>query len=58
MNPLQPSNEPATDELEALLVDEERTVVEKLDVPDDVRTELLEDIERRHEREVDEERAP
>ena len=56
MNPLHPTNEPTTDELEALLVDEERTVVEKPEVPDDVRSELLEDIERRHEREIDEER--
>lgn len=58
MNPLHPGNEPTTDELEALLVDEERSVAEKPDVPDDVRTELLEDIERRHEREIGEERAP
>ena len=56
MNPLHPENEPAADELEALLVDEERAVVERPDVPDDVRSELLEDIERRHEREIDEER--
>jgi hypothetical protein len=58
MDPLHPSNEPTTEELEALLVDEERSVAENPDVPDDVRTELLEDIERRHEREIDEEREP
>lgn len=58
MNPLHPSNEPSTDQLEALLIDEERDVVEKPDVPEDVRTELLEDIERRQEREIDEESAP
>ena len=39
MNSFHPDNESTTDELQALLVD----------VPDDVRTELLEDIERRHE---------
>ena len=56
MNPPRPNNEPTTEELEALRDDEERDIAEKPDVPDDVREELFEDIERRHEVEIDEER--
>ncbi len=49
--------EPTRIELEKLLEAEELRVAEELEVPDDVKEEILVDIERRHEADLEEERA-
>jgi hypothetical protein len=56
MNPVRPNNEPTTEELQALLNDEERSIAERPDVPDAVRGEIIDDIERRQDAEIEEER--
>ncbi len=50
-----PEKNPNTDEFERLLDDEDRELLEKPDVPDDVKAEVTERLERRHEDELDEE---
>lgn len=49
--------EPTRKELEELLEDEERQVAAESGVPDDVKEEILLDIERRREADLEEERA-
>jgi len=49
--------EPTAAELEVLLEDEELRVAEELEVPDDVKEEILQNIERRHEADIEEEQA-
>ncbi len=44
-----PEKKPNTDEFETLLDDEDRELLEKPDVPDDVKAEVTERLERRHE---------
>ena len=54
MDSIRPTDlEPTREELEALLDDEELSVARELEAPDEVKEELLEDVERRHD--VDEE---
>ncbi len=50
-----PENDSKTDEFETLLDDEDRELLEKPDVPDDVKAEVTERLERRHEKELEEE---
>jgi hypothetical protein len=58
LDPIRPTDlEPTPDELDALLESEDRHVAEKLDVPDDVKEELLENIRRRHESDEETARA-
>jgi hypothetical protein len=58
MNPMRPTDlEPTAAELEVLLEDEELRVAEELEVPDDVKEEILQNIERRHEAAIEEEQA-
>jgi hypothetical protein len=58
MDPIRPTDlEPTAAELEALLESEELQITEKLEVPDEVKEELLENIERRHEADREETRA-
>jgi len=58
MNPMRPTDlEPTAAELEVLLEDEELRVAEELEVPDDVKEEILQNIERRHEADIEEEQA-
>ncbi len=47
-----PENDPNTDEFETLLDDEDRELLEKPDVPDDVKAEVTERLERRHDDEA------
>ena len=46
---MRPSDEPIEDEVEEVLSDEERQVLERPDVPDEVKTEIDERQERRRE---------
>jgi len=58
MNPMRPTDlEPTAPELEVFLEDEELRVAEELEVPDDVKEEILQNIERRHEADIEEEQA-
>jgi hypothetical protein len=50
-----PDNEPDSEEIETLLDDEDRGVLERPDVPDDVKSEISERLERFHEEDLDEE---
>ncbi len=51
-----PENDHDTEEFETLLDDEDRELLERPDVPDDVKAEVTERLERRHdEEELDEE---
>jgi hypothetical protein len=55
VNPIRPTDlEPTAPELEALLDSEELQIAEKLEVPDEVKEELLEDVERRREHDREE----
>ena len=56
MDPTRPNDlEPTAEELDALLDSEDEQIADKLEVPDDVKEELLENIRRR--RESDQEHA-
>ena len=58
LDPIRPTGlEPTAAELEALLESEELHTVEQLEVPDEVKEEFLENIERRHEADQEEARA-
>lgn len=50
-----PENDPDSDEIETVLEDEERGLLDKPEVPDDVKSEVNERFERYHEEELDEE---
>lgn len=52
-----PKHEPLPQELERLLTDEERDALSRATVPDDVRAEIFERLERRSETEREEEQA-
>lgn len=52
-----PKHEPLPQELEGLLTDEERDALSRATVPDDVRAEIFERLERRSETEREEEQA-
>jgi hypothetical protein len=52
-----PDNEPLPQDLERLLTDEERDTLSRAAVPDEVRAEIFERLERRKEVELDEEHA-
>jgi hypothetical protein len=47
-----PENDSTTDEFETLLDDEDRELLERPDVPDDVKAEVTERLERRHDEEL------
>ena len=50
MESIRPTDlEPTRQELEALLDDEELRATTEVEIPDDVKEDLLEDVERRHE---------
>jgi hypothetical protein len=49
MNSVRPDNEPTPDDLEVLLDDQELRSTEKPEVPDEVKEERYEDVERRRE---------
>lgn len=54
MERIRPTDlEPTPEELEALLTGEELSVTHEPEVPDDVKEEILEDIERRRERDAE-----
>lgn len=58
MDRIRPTDlEPTAEELEVLLEEEELRVTHEPDAPDDVKEEILENIERRHETDEEEERA-
>jgi hypothetical protein len=48
-----PENEPDSEELENLLDDEDRRLLEKPDVPDEVKSEVSERLERWHDEELE-----
>lgn len=50
-----PENEPDSEEMRTLLEDEERGLLDKPEVPDEVKSEVNERLERVHEKELDEE---
>jgi hypothetical protein len=50
-----PENEPDSEQIESLLDEEEQKLLDRPDVPDDVKSELTERIERRHEADTREE---
>lgn len=52
-----PKHEPLPQELDRLLTDEERDTLSRTSVPDDVRAEIFERLERRNETEREEEQA-
>lgn len=52
-----PKHEPLPQELDALLTDEERDALSRPSVPDDVRAEIFEQLERRRELEREERQA-
>lgn len=52
-----PNHEPLPEEFERLLTEEERDALSRPGVPDEVRAEIFERLERRHEAEIDEEQA-
>lgn len=52
-----PNHEPLPQELDRLLTDEERDVLARSGVPDEVRSEIFERLERRREIEREEEQA-
>lgn len=52
-----PKHEPLPHELDRLLTDEERDTLSRTSVPDDVRAEIFERLERRNETEREEEQA-
>jgi hypothetical protein len=52
-----PRHEPLPDEIERLLTDEERDTLSRANVPDDVRAEIFERLERRREIDTDEAQA-
>lgn len=52
-----PKHEPLPQELDRLLTDEERDTLTRTTVPDDVRSEIFERLQRRNETELEEEQA-
>lgn len=52
-----PKHEPLPQEVDTLLTNEERDALARPGVPDDVRAEIFERLERRRETEIDEEQA-
>jgi hypothetical protein len=50
-----PDNEPDSEEIETLLDDEDRRVLDRPDVPDDVKSEITERLERWREEELEDE---
>jgi hypothetical protein len=50
-----PENEPDSQELETLLDDEDRALLENPNVPDDVKSEVAERLERLHDEDLEEE---
>lgn len=52
-----PRHEPPPEEIERLLTGEERDTLSRANVPDDVRAEIFERLERRREIEIDEAQA-
>lgn len=52
-----PENEPTQEEIDALGTGEDRQVLEIPSVPDDVKAEIQEQLERREEDDLDQERA-
>jgi hypothetical protein len=58
MNSVRPDNEPTPDDLEVLLDDQELRSTEKPEVPDEVKEERYEDVERRREVGAEREERP
>ena len=52
-----PENEPTQEEIDALVTGENRQVLEIPSVPDDVKAEIQEQLERREEDDLDQEQA-
>jgi hypothetical protein len=50
-----PENEPDSDKTRSVLDDEERELLDRPEVPDDVKSEIEERLERWHDEEIDEE---
>lgn len=53
----RPEHEPLPQEFERLLTEEERDTLSRADVPDDVRAEIFEALERRKETQIEQEEA-
>lgn len=53
----RPEHEPLPQEFERLLTEEERDTLSRADVPDDVRAEIFEALERRKEAQIEQEEA-
>lgn len=53
----RPEHEPLPEEFERLLTEEERDTLSRADVPDDVRAEIFEQLERRKETRIEQEEA-
>lgn len=58
MDPIRPTDrEPTAAELEAFLEDEELRVALEPEVPEDVKEEILQNVERRHKADIEDEQA-
>lgn len=53
----RPEHEPLPQEFERLLTEEERDTLSRADVPDDVRAEIFEQLERRKDAQIEHEEA-
>jgi hypothetical protein len=55
MATFKPEHDPVAEELDRLLTGEERDALAQRNVPEDVRAEILEDLQRRHDAELEHE---